>query len=121
MADNKMKWTKEQYDDYMRTRFPGRASNPSANVESNTGNGSLAKKAPARFTSPCRCHIHSVRSRLADSDGISGKAAIDGIVHAGILENDSPEHIKEVSYSQEKGFTEKTIITLTFLKKEEEE
>ena len=58
-------------------------------------------------------HIHSIRKRLADPDGISAKAAIDGIVKAGLLEDDSTKEIKEIIYSQEKGDEEKTIITLT--------
>lgn len=57
-------------------------------------------------------HIHSIRKRLVDPDGISGKAAIDGLVHAGVLEDDSSEFINQVSYSQEKGKEEKTIITI---------
>ena len=58
-------------------------------------------------------HIHSIRKRLTDADGISGKACIDGLVHAGILQDDSPAFVSQVSYSQEKGKEEKTIITLT--------
>jgi len=58
--------------------------------------------------------ISSVRKRLADSDGISGKAAIDGLVHCGILEDDSPEFVEEVRYKQEKGKEEFTVIMLDF-------
>jgi hypothetical protein len=49
-----------------------------------------------------RIHIHSRRKRLCDPDGISAKAVIDGLVHSGILKDDSAEFISEVSYSQEK-------------------
>jgi len=58
-------------------------------------------------------HIHSIRKRLADPDGISGKAAIDGIVKCGVLKDDSVKFVKEVRYSQEKGEPEETIITIT--------
>jgi hypothetical protein len=44
----------------------------------------------------------SYRHRLADTDGISAKAAIDGLIHAGVLRNDTPEYVQEVSYSQVK-------------------
>jgi hypothetical protein len=44
----------------------------------------------------------SYRHRLADTDGISAKAAIDGLIHAGVLRNDTPEYVTEVSYSQVK-------------------
>ena len=57
-------------------------------------------------------HIHSIRKRLVDPDGISGKAAIDGLVHAGLLEDDSCKFVEEVRYTQEKGAEEKTIITI---------
>ena len=56
----------------------------------------------SRLDSPCRIHVVSYRHRLADADGISAKAAIDGLIHAGILRDDSPEFVKEVSYSQVK-------------------
>ena len=58
-------------------------------------------------------HIHSIRKRLADPDGISAKAVIDGIVKAGLLKDDTAKEIKEIKYSQEKGIEEKTLITLT--------
>jgi Holliday junction resolvase RusA-like endonuclease len=54
-----------------------------------------------------------VSQSRSDADGISAKAAIDGLVHAGLLKDDSPKYVKEVSYSQEKGEPEETIITLT--------
>jgi hypothetical protein len=58
-------------------------------------------------------HFHSVRKRLADSDGISGKAALDGLVHAAILQDDSPKFVTSTTHSQEQGTIEETIITIT--------
>lgn len=50
---------------------------------------------------------------MADSDGISGKAAIDALVTEGILVNDTTKYVKEVRFSQEKTKgPEKTIITI---------
>jgi Holliday junction resolvase RusA-like endonuclease len=49
---------------------------------------------------------------LADIDGLSIKAAIDGIVEAGILADDSPKQVKEIRNSQSKGKIEKTTITI---------
>ena len=63
---------------------------------------------------PCCIAIHSFRHRLADADGVSGKAAIDGLVQAGILADDSPEFVRSVSFTQEKSEVEKTVITLTW-------
>ena len=55
-----------------------------------------------RFDSPVCLTIHNYRHRLVDPDGISAKAAIDGIVKAGILIDDSPEQIKEIRFTQTK-------------------
>ena len=84
-------------------------------MEQNTRNGANASKKTARFNSPVRISIHSLRHKLADADGISGKAAIDGLVHAGLLADDSAKEVKEVSYSQEKiakTQKESTILTI---------
>lgn len=64
-------------------------------------------------------HIHSVRKRLIDPDGCSGKAAIDGLVHAGVIPDDSADFVSGVSYSQEKGPEERTTITITFQSRSE--
>ena len=62
----------------------------------------LGTEARARFSAPVRITIVSYRSRLADADGVSAKAAIDGLVHAGIIEDDGPRFVKEVRYRQVK-------------------
>ena len=77
------------------------ADTPS-NVEPDTGNETLVTNRIAPQDTPVRVHIHSKRKRLVDADGISAKAAIDGIVEAGLLADDSPEFINEVTFSQEK-------------------
>ena len=83
-------------------------------LEPDIGNEPLPAEATQRPDPPVRIHIHSIRKRLADSDGISGKAAIDGLTHAGIFPSDSPENVKEVTYSQEKTKgAELTEITIT--------
>jgi len=58
--------------------------------------------------------IHSVRKRLTDADGVSHKAFIDGLIEAGVLQDDGPQHIKEVTFTQEKGYNERIIATLTW-------
>lgn len=65
-----------------------------------------------QFNQAVRIHVHSVRKRLADPDGISAKAAIDAVVEAGVIKDDSAKYVKEVRFSQEKGSDEKTIITI---------
>ena len=81
-------------------------------MEQNVSHASLATKSITRFDSPISIHVHSIRKRLTDPDGISAKAVIDGMVRCGILKDDSPTYVKEVTYSQEKGKVEKTIITI---------
>ena len=71
-----------------------------ANLESVAGHAPLEAKKGPRFDTPVRLTIISYRSRLCDADGISAKAAIDGLVHCRILEDDSPKFVKEVSYKQ---------------------
>ncbi len=87
-------------------------SNPSTNLEQDSRDAPLGKKEVERFTSPVCIHIHSIRKRLVDTDGISAKAVIDGIVKVGLLEDDTTEFVQEVRYTQEKGAEEKTVITI---------
>ena len=81
-------------------------------LEQSVGDASLGEKKAPRQNTPVSIHVHSIRHRLTDADGISAKAVIDGLVLAGILQDDSTEFIKQVTYSQEKGDEEQTIITL---------
>ena len=93
-----------------------RATYTTANLEPDTGNASNGEKEITRLSAPCSISIHSIRHRLADHDNISAKAVIDGVVHAGILSDDSTKQVKEVTFSQEKigrKEQEKTIITIT--------
>jgi len=85
---------------------------PPSYVEPNIVYGVVDEEKTDKADTRLSLHVHSIRKRLCDSDGISAKAAIDGLVHAGILRNDSPEIIKEVTYSQEKGEIEETIIEI---------
>ena len=64
------------------------------------------------FTTPVRITFHSVRGRLADPDGLSGKAVLDGIVKAGVLADDTTKQVSEVLHTQTKGRIEKTIVTI---------
>ena len=72
------------------------------NVEPPACDASLGAEKIPELDTPCRISVHSYRHRLADSDGISAKAAIDGLVHAGILPDDSALYVEEVCFYQEK-------------------
>ncbi len=64
------------------------------------------KESNPRFRIKCI----SYRKRLADTDGISYKAAIDGLVKASILPDDSTKYVKEITFSQIKAKEEKTVL-----------
>ncbi len=89
------------------------AAPPTANVEPAFGHDALAAKKGPRFDTPVCIHCHSVRKRRADPDGISAKAAIDGLVRGGILADDNAGCVKEVSFTQERGEEERTVITIS--------
>jgi len=90
-----------------------RAALPSANVEQNFSDEPVAKEKAAGLDSRVNIHVISYRARNHDPDGISAKAAIDGLVRIGILQDDSAKEVKKVSFESficEKGEPEKTVI-----------
>jgi hypothetical protein len=89
-----------------------RTANTHANVEQDLGDAALRACQVARVSSPCRVVFTHLRTRLADEDGLSGKAVLDGIVLAGVLPDDSTKQVSEVSHRQIKSRVEKTIITI---------
>jgi len=54
------------------------------------------------INTPHDLRVHSYRKRLIDIDNINAKAAIDGLVLTGLLQDDSPQYIKKITYTQEK-------------------
>lgn len=95
---------------YKRNRDP--ATDSVADVESTVGNESLGSNAYTKIDTPVCISIHSKRHRLADPDGISAKAAIDGLRYCGILPDDTAADIAEIKYTQEKADNEETIIKI---------
>jgi hypothetical protein len=83
---------------------PNRRDDPgqAANVELPTRSEPMAAGKGAAFDSPVDITVVSYRSRLCDADGISAKAAIDGLVMCGILADDTTKEIREVRYRQVK-------------------
>jgi len=75
---------------------------PPADVECDSCHAPTPKDAPQGIDTPIRIHIHSVRKRLADADGVSGKAAIDGLIVAGVLADDGPQIVSAVTFTQER-------------------
>lgn len=64
---------------------------------------------------PAKIKILSFRKRPVDIDGISGKYLIDSLVSAGVLADDDPTHVSEVTHQQmmTKG-QEQTVLIITF-------
>ena len=83
-------------------------------VESTIGNEQVGTAESGQLDKRVRIHFHSRRRRLADPDGISCKAAIDGLVQGGILPDDSARYVKEVSFSQEVSEVEETVIDIVW-------
>lgn len=84
-----------------------------SHLEQNISHEAEGQDETKAFDAPVSIHIHSVRRRLTDADGLCAKWVIDELVLSGLLVDDSPAYVKEVTYSQEKGQPEETIITIT--------
>jgi Holliday junction resolvase RusA-like endonuclease len=85
-------------------------------MESNIGYESLGEEKTPRFDSPVNIKVISYRWRNHDTDGVSIKAVLDGIVHAGILTDDSAKQVKKVTFESIKSKEEKTIIEIEEMK-----
>lgn len=82
------------------------------NNKSSIGNESLGKKEVKGFDRPVNIHYHIKRNRLCDADGNFTKYTTDSLVSCKVLQDDSPEHVKEITTSQEKSKVEETIIEI---------
>lgn len=67
-------------------------------VESASGYEPMATNESSSFRSRVSVTIYSYRARTCDPDGVSGKAAIDGLVHCGVLPDDTAKQIAEIRY-----------------------
>jgi len=92
-----------------------RSARQATDVERVVGNESLETCGRAAFDSPVSIRIDSYRIRLADVDGVSGKAVLDALVLAKIIADDTTKEVKEVLYSQTKvknKTEEKVVVTV---------
>lgn len=88
---------------------------PATHVEQDSSHAPMGAKKAKRLDSRVSITIISYRKRKHDPDGISAKAAIDGIVRAGLLRDDSTEEIKSVTFESRKcakDEEEKTVIVI---------
>ena len=85
------------------------------NLESRARHALLGAQKITGLAAPCRIHIHSKRHRLTDPDGVCAKYVIDGLIHCGLLPDDSPHWIQSITFSQEKIAStqdEATVVTI---------
>lgn len=78
-----------------RVGHDNRRADTLPNVERASSDEPIPKSTPAAFDSQVRVRIDTFRTRLADADGISAKAILDGLVYCGVLRGDSLEEISE--------------------------
>lgn len=84
-----------------------------ANMESNSINDQIQQDEAATFNTSTHLEIIHHRKRPTDPDGCSAKAAIDGIVAAGILPDDSAKWIESIKITVIQSVVEKTIFRFT--------
>lgn len=106
---------KGEIETYGTAKVIGGTAANVANLEQFVGNEPVGTIKNTAFDSRVRITVVSYRTTLADADGISAKAAIDGLVLAGIIADDSTKEVEEVRYRQIKVDTvgeEKTILEI---------
>lgn len=91
---------------------------PSSDVESDFSDESLGEKKITGLDTRFNIKVISYRKRHHDPDNISVKAVLDGVVRAGILQDDSTKFIKKITFESEISREEKTIIVFEKLKYE---
>lgn len=92
-----------------------RSAREATNLERITCDEPMATCGRAAFDSPVSIRIDSYRIRLADVDGVSGKAVLDALVLAKVIADDTTKEVKEVLYSQTKvknKTEEKVVVTV---------
>ena len=68
------------------------------------------------FNTPVNIKVISYRKYKHDTDGVSVKAVLDGLVAVGILAGDTSEHVKEVTFESRKSKDESTLIVIEDVK-----
>lgn len=104
------RWTDEQYQAYIARN--NRAAVRAPDLERAAPAPGEGQDKANEVHPRVRIEVHSRRRRLADPDGVSAKAVIDGLREGGLLVDDSLEYVESVSFSQEKSRTEETMIEI---------
>ena len=93
-----------------------RITDTDADMESTARNESLGEAESAAHDSRRSITVTSYRHRKHDTDGISIKAALDGLVARKILPDDSAKEVKEIKFISiiKRDAPEKTIIEIDY-------
>jgi len=104
-------WTDEEVRHHMR-KFARKDRAPVSppDSQSDLPDALGAKKQAVPVDQRFRVRVISRGRRLADTDGNSAKAVLDGITKAGIWRDDSSRFIEEISFTQEKAKGDQTVI-----------
>lgn len=89
-----------------------RTTVPTPNLESHIGDESLGEEEAAGLDTRVNIRVISYRKRRHDPDGVSVKAVLDGLVRRGILQDDSTDQIKKVTFESRQSQEEKTVIEI---------
>ena len=81
-------------------------------LEQNSGDEPMGEKTVKGLDSRVDIRVISYRKYMHDPEGVSIKAVLDGLVQRGILQDDSTEQIKSVTFESIKSKEEKTIIEI---------
>lgn len=81
-------------------------------LESHTSNAPLGEEEATGLDTRVSIRVISYRKRRHDPDGVSVKAVLDGLVQRGILQDDSTDQIKEITFESRQAKEEKTIIEI---------
>jgi len=106
-------WARKQIEQAKKTCH--RATRKTSHLELPVSGQPIHPPEGPAFTARVDIRIISYRVRFADTDGISRKAIIDGLVNCGVLKNDSRKEIKSIRHRQVKVKNiseEKTVITI---------
>jgi Holliday junction resolvase RusA-like endonuclease len=89
-----------------------RTASAATDLESDISHAPSSEKASSPQDTRVNIYVRSYRRLNSDPDGISVKAALDGIVGIGILPDDSSKQVKSVTFETIKSKEEKTIIEI---------
>jgi len=81
-------------------------------MESNPRDAALSTNGTPSFDTPVAIRVISYRRLNHDPDGVSVKAVLDGLVHAGVLADDSSKQVTQVTFESRKSKDERTVIEI---------